>query len=63
MRLGRYKVIEFFETAEIELYNLEEDISEQNNLIKLLPEKAEEMRAELAHWRERTKAPMPRPKR
>ena len=62
MRLGRYKVIEFFETAEIELYNLEEDISEQNNLIKLMPEKAEEMRAELAHWRERTKAPMPHPK-
>jgi arylsulfatase A-like enzyme len=62
MRLGRFKVIEFFETGEVELYNLEEDISEKNNLIKLRPDKAEEMRAELAHWRERTKAPMPQPK-
>jgi arylsulfatase A-like enzyme len=62
MRIGRYKVIEFFETGEVELYNLEEDLSEQNNLIKLLPEKAEEMRAELTHWRERTNAPMPQPK-
>ena len=62
MRIGRYKVIEFFETGEVQLYNLEEDISEKNNLIKLLPDKAEEMRAELAHWRERTNAPMPQPK-
>lgn len=62
LRIGRYKVIELFETGEVELYNLEEDISEENNLIKLLPDKAEEMRAELAHWRERTNAPMPTPK-
>ena len=62
LRIGRYKVIEFFETGEIELYNLEEDISEENNLITLMPEKAAEMQAELRHWRERTNAPMPTPK-
>ncbi len=62
MRIGRYKVIEFFETGELQLYNLEEDISEKNNLIKLMPEKAKEMQAELAHWRQRTNAPMPTPK-
>ena len=62
LRIGRFKVIEFFETGEVELYNLEEDIAEENNLITLMPEKAEEMQAELASWRERTDAPMPQPK-
>ncbi len=62
LRLGRFKVIEFFETGEVELYNLEEDIAEENNLIKLMPDKAEEMQAELASWRERMAAPMPQPK-
>ncbi|MEZ5363915.1 MAG: sulfatase [Bryobacterales bacterium] len=59
LRIGRYKIIEFFETGEVELYNLEEDISEQNNLIKLMPQKAADMQAELQAWRERTGAPMP----
>jgi len=62
LRIGRYKIIEFFETGEVELYNLEEDIAEKNNLITLMPDKAEEMQAELAHWRMRTNAPMPTPK-
>jgi arylsulfatase A-like enzyme len=62
LRIGRYKIIELFETGEVQLYNLEEDIAEKNNLIKLVPDKADEMRAELAHWRERTNAPMPAPK-
>ncbi|MCB1018429.1 MAG: sulfatase [Acidobacteria bacterium] len=62
LRIGRYKIIEFFETGDVELYNLEEDISEQNNLIKLMPQKAADMQAELRAWRERTGAPMPTPR-
>ena len=62
LRIGRHKIIEFFETGEVELYNVEEDIAEENNLIKLLPDKAAEMQAELADWRMRTGAPMPTPK-
>ena len=35
IRVSRYKLIEFFETGDVELYNLDEDIAEQNNLAEL----------------------------
>lgn len=39
IRQGNWKLIEFYETKTVELYNLENDISEQNNLAEKHPKK------------------------
>ena len=62
MRAGNYKLIEFFETGELELYNLNEDISEQTNLAEVDRSRALEMQKKMAEWRRRTNAPMPQSK-
>ncbi|MBI1357519.1 MAG: sulfatase-like hydrolase/transferase [Acidobacteria bacterium] len=61
IRENNYKLIEFFETGEVELYNLTEDISERQNLAEVDRPRAEEMRNKLAEWRRLTNAPMPQP--
>ncbi len=60
IRQGPWKLIEFFEDGRLELYNLAEDPGETHNLVDELPQKAESLRAKLAEWRRRTKAPVPR---
>lgn len=59
IRIGDYKLIEFFDTNEVELYNLRKDIGEKKNLASREPERAERMRKRLAAWREETGARMP----
>jgi len=44
IRDGDYKLVEFLLTKEIELYNLKEDIGEQNNLAEQMPDKAAELK-------------------
>lgn len=61
VRLGQYKLIEFFEDGRVELYDLRRDIGEENDLASLQPEKAAQMRTLLAEWRERTEALIPQP--
>ncbi|WP_423126824.1 sulfatase [Gaoshiqia sp. Z1-71] len=51
VRKGDWKLIEFFDTGEKELYNLKEDIGETNNLFAAHPEKAEELQLLLNEWR------------
>ena len=51
IRVGDFKLIEFFETGEIELCNLALDIGEQNNLAAVRPEKATELQDQLNSWR------------
>ena len=51
IRQGHFKLIEFFDKGEVELYNLSEDISEKNNLARKLPEKAAELQKRLTQWR------------
>ncbi len=51
IREGDWKLIEFFDNRTVELYNLAEDIGEQNNLATALPEKAARLRQQLADWR------------
>ena len=51
IRQGNFKLIEFFDTGQVELYNLADDISEQHNLASELPEKATELQKLLAKWR------------
>ena len=54
IRRGDWKLIEFFDTGEIELYNLKEDLSEKQNLVNVNPEKAAELHSLLIKWREET---------
>ena len=50
IREGNWKLIEFWEYDEVELYNLAEDIGEKNNLADKNPEKAAEMQKKLSNW-------------
>ena len=59
LRAGDYKLIEFFDTNELELYNLKDDIGEHANLATKMPAQAAELRRKLAAWRESVGARMP----
>lgn len=59
VRLGRYKLIEYFENQDIELYDLQEDPGEKNNIAQSEPDKTAELLLALRKWREQTDAPVP----
>ena len=59
IRMGDYKLIEFFGEQTIELYNLREDIGEESNLAELRPTKAKELQDALSAWRASVNAPVP----
>jgi arylsulfatase A-like enzyme len=59
VRLGRWKLHEYFEDGRLELYDLENDIGEQNNLAGSMPEKRDELHRILKDWRESVNAPVP----
>ena len=61
IRCGDYKLIERFEDMSIELYNLREDISEKNNLVAEMSERANKMRKMLHAWQKEVDAKMPTP--
>lgn len=58
VRDGDYKLIEFFDTNEIELYNLRKDIGESRNLAAAMPDKVAALRTRLSAWRVSTNASM-----
>jgi arylsulfatase A-like enzyme len=58
---GDWKLMEFFETGRIELYNLRDDIGESKNLAEAMPDKAKELHARLVSWRKELNAAMPTP--
>jgi len=51
IRKGQWKLVEFFETGKVELYNLAEDIEEKNNLADRFPEKKRQLLRMLQDWR------------
>jgi len=59
IRKGDWKLIEFFDTGDVELYNLADDLGEQHDLAKEKPQKANELRQALATWRKRVGARIP----
>lgn len=59
VRYGKWKLHYYFEDNEIELFNLEDDISEKNNLATKFPEKREELLGLLKNWWKETGAPIP----
>ena len=58
-RKGNYKLIEWHESSLLtddqgfELYNLNEDTGEKENLSIQIPELVEELKAELTRWKKR----------
>ncbi len=60
VRQDRWKLIQFFDTGESELYDLKNDVGETENLASRYPEKTEELLERLARFRERTGAEVPR---
>jgi|GEM_PF-190150 len=59
VRRGDYKLIEFFETNTVALYNLKDDPGEAKDLAAAMPELAAKLRAEIDAWQAATKAPVP----
>lgn len=60
VRKGHWKLHEYFEDGDVELYNLEEDPEETTNLARRNTEKAEEMLSLLRNWRNSVNAPVPK---
>jgi len=58
---GRYKIIEWFETGEIELYDLADDEAELNDLSAAFPQLTDSLFAQLKAWRLEVDANMPSP--
>ena len=58
---GAWKLIEFFETGRVELYNLAEDVSEQRDLAATRPKIARDLLARLRAWQKDVEARMPEP--
>ena len=61
VRLGDYKLIEFYEDMHVELYNVKDDIEEKNDLSKKDPVKAAELKDLLHEYRKEVNAQMPYP--
>lgn len=59
IRKGKWKLHEYFENGDLELYNLEVDLQEQENLSAKEPEILSALHEELKEWRKRTNAPVP----
>lgn len=61
IRSGDWKLIEFFEDNHLELYNLKDDIGEQNNIAEMHPEIVKELREKLHAWQKDVDARFPSP--
>jgi len=61
IREGDWKLLHFLEDDRLELYNLEDDIGETNNLAGAMPQKAEALKEKLHRWRRELGAPLPEP--
>ena len=61
IRAGDWKLIKRYEGKTYELFNLKDDLSEQNDLSEKMPEKVKELDDKLSNWLKATKAKLPRP--
>lgn len=59
VRTGKWKLHEYFEDGDIELYNMDVDPGEQNNLAEKNPEITKKLYQTLLEWRRKTNAPVP----
>lgn len=56
IRVGSYKLLEYFENGTVQLFDLEHDPGEQDDLAAREPERAQQLREELRRWRARVHA-------
>ncbi len=61
IRDGDYKLIHFYEDRRSELYNLKEDVSEENDLSSEMPVKVKELEEKLNTWLQGNRAKLPKP--
>ncbi len=61
IRSGDFKLIEWLETSEVELYDLASDLGERHDLADAMPTVVDELRAKLTAWRTSVDARMPTP--
>ena len=61
VRLGNWKLIEFYDEKRLELFNLAQDQAETRNLVNLEPERAKNLHRLLDDWRRDVEASMPVP--
>ena len=59
VRKGKWKLHHYFEDDDYELYDLERDPGERNNLIEAFPEIKDQLRSLLNNWRSSVNAPVP----
>jgi len=59
IRSGKWKLIEFYEPDITELYDLENDPGESNNLADIYPEKVSELKRKLIYLQENTGSKLP----
>lgn len=59
VRSGHWKLMKFYATNHVELYNLEEDSGEENDLFEAMPEKRDVLKQKLEDWLQETDAPLP----
>ncbi len=62
IREGDWTLIEWLEDESVDLFNLVDDIAEQNNLADVHPKKVNDLRKKLHQWRKEVDANMPRPR-
>ena len=61
VRAGDWKLIKRYEDKTFELFNLKNDLSEQNDLSEKMPEKVKELDTKLNKWLQRINARLPWP--
>lgn len=59
VRQGDYKLIETFEDNRLSLFNLRDDIGEQQDLAETHPDRLHDMHRQLVDWRQRIEAKIP----
>ena len=59
--MGEWKLIEFYEFGDAELYNLATDPGEHKNLATEKPDRRDDLRRQLQQWQENLHAKMPQP--
>lgn len=61
IRQGNWKLVELYEGSQLELYNLDSDPGEKNDLAQKTPDKVRELHGMLKSWRQSVNARMPSP--
>jgi len=59
IRVGHWKLIEFYEFGDAELYNLASDPGEATNLAEQEPDRLDDLRRQLRQWQDNLHAKMP----